>query len=61
VKQFECCFISGVHYVLDTTFARGFSLIESCREFVNRYKESEVTPAAFPMLASACPGELFLL
>ncbi|XP_060582869.1 cytosolic Fe-S cluster assembly factor narfl-like isoform X2 [Ruditapes philippinarum] len=46
----------GVHYVLDTTFARGFSLIESCREFVNRYKESEVTPAAFPMLASACPG-----
>ncbi|XP_053378942.1 cytosolic Fe-S cluster assembly factor narfl-like [Mercenaria mercenaria] len=46
----------GVHYILDTTFARGFSLIESCREFVSRYKESEVTPAAFPMLASACPG-----
>lgn len=46
----------GVHYVLDTTFARGFSLIESCREFVRKYTESETSPAAFPMLASACPG-----
>jgi len=42
--------------VLDTTFSRNFSLVESCREFVRRYKESETNKTSFPMLASACPG-----
>ncbi|KAL4221217.1 hypothetical protein ACF0H5_019481 [Mactra antiquata] len=46
----------GVHYVYDTNIARGFSLIESCKEFVNRFKDSETCKIAFPMLASACPG-----
>ncbi|KAK7507853.1 hypothetical protein BaRGS_00000818 [Batillaria attramentaria] len=46
----------GVHYVFDTNFARNFSLIESCHEFVQRFYNSETNPKAFPMLASACPG-----
>lgn len=46
----------GVHYVFDTTFSRNFSLLESCREFVQRYKDSETNKSALPMLASACPG-----
>ncbi|XP_060080751.1 cytosolic Fe-S cluster assembly factor narfl-like [Ylistrum balloti] len=46
----------GVHYVFDTTFSRNFSLLESCREFVQRYKDSETDKSALPMLASACPG-----
>ncbi|KAH3823588.1 hypothetical protein DPMN_125396 [Dreissena polymorpha] len=46
----------GVHHVFDTTFSRNFSLLESCREFVRRYKESEVNKKVLPMLASACPG-----
>jgi len=46
----------GVHEVLGTTFSRNFSLVESCREFVRRYKESETNKTSFPMLASACPG-----
>ncbi|KAL3860977.1 hypothetical protein ACJMK2_007070 [Sinanodonta woodiana] len=46
----------GVHYVFDTTFARNFSLIESCHEFVKRYKDAETEKTSIPMLASACPG-----
>ncbi|CAC5385014.1 Probable cytosolic Fe-S cluster assembly factor CPIJ010948,Probable cytosolic Fe-S cluster assembly factor narfl,Nuclear prelamin A recognition factor,Cytosolic iron-sulfur assembly component 3,Protein NAR1,Probable cytosolic Fe-S cluster assembly factor GJ13047,Probable cytosolic Fe-S cluster assembly factor v1g210509,Probable cytosolic Fe-S cluster assembly factor GM20417,Probable cytosolic Fe-S cluster assembly factor AAEL012261,Probable cytosolic Fe-S cluster assembly factor GF22738,Probable cytosolic len=46
----------GVHYVFDTTFSRNFSLLESCREFVQRYRESETNKTALPMLSSACPG-----
>ncbi|RKP06619.1 cytosolic Fe-S cluster assembly factor [Thamnocephalis sphaerospora] len=54
----------GVHYVLDTSFSRDISLIESAREFVERFqcwKEDGVTasvsePHGMPMLASACPG-----
>ncbi|NXG09697.1 NARFL factor, partial [Sakesphorus luctuosus] len=42
----------GVHYVFDTTFPRNFSLLESQREFVRRFRGRE----ALPMLASACPG-----
>ena len=49
--------ISGVHYVFDTTFSRNFSLLESCREFLCRYRDSETSKTALPMLASACPGE----
>ena len=46
----------GVHYVFDTTFARDFSLLESQREFVRRFRENEVRKGCFPMFASACPG-----
>ena len=44
--------------MFDTTFSRNFSLLESCREFVQRYKESETNKTALPMLASACPGKM---
>ena len=54
--EIDFCSISGVKYVFDTTFARNFSLLESCKEFVRRYKESETEKTSLPMLASACPG-----
>ena len=47
----------GVHYVFDTTFSRVFSLMESQREFVRRFKEGQnAAEGVLPMLASACPG-----
>ncbi|XP_071813474.1 cytosolic Fe-S cluster assembly factor narfl-like [Apostichopus japonicus] len=45
----------GVHHVLDTTFSRNFSLVESGEEFLRRYKEKSAK-GSLPMLASACPG-----
>ncbi|NXI35894.1 NARFL factor, partial [Galbula dea] len=45
-----------VHYVFDTTFSRTFSLLESQREFVRRFREQGQGTQALPMLASACPG-----
>jgi len=44
----------GAHYVFDTTFSRELSLLESCKEFVNRMKSQQ--KGSVPMLASACPG-----
>ncbi|XP_056661706.1 cytosolic iron-sulfur assembly component 3 isoform X4 [Monodelphis domestica] len=46
----------GVHYVFDTTFSRNFSLLESQREFVQRFRRRTESKQALPMLASACPG-----
>ncbi|KYO30827.1 cytosolic iron-sulfur assembly component 3 [Alligator mississippiensis] len=46
----------GVHYVFDTTFSRNFSLLESQREFVKRFRRQTEDKRALPMLASACPG-----
>ncbi|XP_076998401.1 cytosolic iron-sulfur assembly component 3 isoform X2 [Tamandua tetradactyla] len=46
----------GVHYVFDTTFSRNFSLIESQREFVQRFRRQADSAQALPVLASACPG-----
>lgn len=46
----------GVDYIFDTTFSRHFSLMESAKEFLERYKMSEIEKTSFPMLASACPG-----
>ncbi|XP_028967410.1 cytosolic iron-sulfur assembly component 3 [Galendromus occidentalis] len=43
----------GVKEVLDTSFARNFTLIETKREFLKRYKEDR---SRLPMLSSACPG-----
>jgi iron only hydrogenase large subunit-like protein len=41
----------GVSHTLDTAFSRDISLLESAREFVDRYKAK-----SGPMLSSACPG-----
>ncbi|XP_072457350.1 cytosolic iron-sulfur assembly component 3 isoform X1 [Notamacropus eugenii] len=46
----------GVHFVFDTTFSRNFSLLESQREFVQRFRRRTESKQALPMLASACPG-----
>lgn len=49
------CF-TGVHYVFDTSFSRTFSLLESQREFVERFQRKGQDSKALPMLTSACPG-----
>jgi hypothetical protein len=46
----------GVHFVFDTAFARNFSLLESQKEFVQRFREQANSREALPVLASACPG-----
>ncbi|XP_045317494.1 cytosolic iron-sulfur assembly component 3 [Leopardus geoffroyi] len=46
----------GVHYVFDTSFSRNFSLLESQREFVQRFRGQADSRQALPVLASACPG-----
>ncbi|MEQ2223979.1 hypothetical protein ILYODFUR_002653 [Ilyodon furcidens] len=46
----------GVHHVFDTSFSRSFSLLESEREFVERFSRKEQDNKALPMLTSACPG-----
>lgn len=46
----------GVHYVFDTTIAADFSILESQKEFVRRFRQHSETEAALPMLTSACPG-----
>ncbi|XP_024615504.1 cytosolic Fe-S cluster assembly factor NARFL isoform X2 [Neophocaena asiaeorientalis asiaeorientalis] len=46
----------GAHYVFDTTFSRNFSLLESQREFVRRFRAQADSKQALPMLTSACPG-----
>ncbi|KAM9843194.1 cytosolic Fe-S cluster assembly factor narfl [Aulostomus maculatus] len=46
----------GVHHVFDTSFSRTFSLLESQREFLERFQRKELDSKALPMLTSACPG-----
>ncbi|KAJ3109424.1 hypothetical protein HDU97_006669 [Phlyctochytrium planicorne] len=48
----------GVDFFFDASFGRDFSLLESAKEFVERYgnKSNSDTAAHLPMLASACPG-----
>ncbi|KAI8050216.1 iron hydrogenase [Syncephalis plumigaleata] len=53
----------GVHHVLDTSFSRDISLLESAREFTERFRRwtnEQGAPVSeqhgMPMLASACPG-----
>ncbi|KAM4598203.1 cytosolic Fe-S cluster assembly factor narfl [Polymixia lowei] len=46
----------GVHHVFDTGFSRTFSLLESQREFIQRFQKKEQDKTALPMLTSACPG-----
>lgn len=45
-----CC-PAGVHHVFDTSFSRNFSLLESQREFVRRFRAQNL-----PVLTSVCPG-----
>lgn len=46
----------GVHHVFDTSFSRTFSLLESQREFVERFQRKEQEKKSMPMMTSACPG-----
>ncbi|XP_044602747.1 cytosolic iron-sulfur assembly component 3 isoform X2 [Equus asinus] len=46
----------GAHYVFDTAFSRNFSLLESQREFVRRFRGQADSKQALPVLTSACPG-----
>ncbi|XP_047636996.1 cytosolic iron-sulfur assembly component 3 isoform X1 [Phacochoerus africanus] len=46
----------GAHYVFDTAFSRNFSLLESQREFVRRFRGQAGSQQALPVLTSACPG-----
>jgi len=49
----------GVNYVVDTSFSRDFSLIESAKEFVQRYIEyykNNNKQGVLPMISSSCPG-----
>ncbi|XP_008313068.1 nuclear prelamin A recognition factor [Cynoglossus semilaevis] len=46
----------GVHYVFDTTLAAGFSILESQKEFIQRYRRRNHDPNALPMFTSSCPG-----
>lgn len=51
----------GVKAVYDTSCSRDLSLVESCNEFVSRYKQShsdekKEPTSSLPMISSACPG-----
>ncbi|XP_061764818.1 nuclear prelamin A recognition factor [Nerophis ophidion] len=46
----------GVQFVFDTTLAAGFSIIESQKEFVQRYRRRHHDSHALPMFTSSCPG-----
>ncbi|XP_035261857.1 nuclear prelamin A recognition factor isoform X1 [Anguilla anguilla] len=46
----------GVHHVFDTTLAAGFSILESQREFVQRFRRRHHDSHALPMFTSSCPG-----
>lgn len=46
--------------MFDTAFSRNFSLLESQREFVRRFRAQADSKQALPVLTSACPGVLTL-
>ncbi|KAL8469197.1 hypothetical protein ACS0TY_032141 [Phlomoides rotata] len=51
----------GVKAIFDTSSSRDLTLIESCEEFLARYRqresaEDEKSKSALPMISSACPG-----
>ncbi|XP_041672480.1 nuclear prelamin A recognition factor [Cheilinus undulatus] len=53
-----CSFLKslGVQYVFDTTLAAGFSILESQKEFIQRYRRRHHDSNALPMFTSSCPG-----
>ncbi|XP_029953619.1 nuclear prelamin A recognition factor isoform X2 [Salarias fasciatus] len=46
----------GVKFVFDTTLAAGFSILESQKEFIQRYRRRNQDAHALPMFTSSCPG-----
>nr|CAJ55835.1 hypothetical protein [Medicago truncatula] len=51
----------GVRAVFDTSCSRDLTLVESCVEFVSRYRKNqfvddERSKSSLPMISSACPG-----
>ncbi|KAK2820930.1 hypothetical protein Q5P01_023889 [Channa striata] len=46
----------GVQYVFDTTLAASFSILESQKEFIQRYRRRNHDSHALPMFTSSCPG-----
>ncbi|CAH2292124.1 nuclear prelamin A recognition factor [Pelobates cultripes] len=46
----------GVQHVFDTTIAADFSILETQRDFIQRFRRQTQDEHAFPMFASACPG-----
>ncbi|OMO89337.1 Iron hydrogenase, small subunit-like protein [Corchorus capsularis] len=51
----------GVKAVFDISCSRDLTLIETCNEFITRYKQSQATDeekskSSLPMLSSSCPG-----
>ncbi|KAL6094645.1 narf [Pungitius sinensis] len=53
-----CSFLKslGVQYVFDTTLAAGFSILESQKEFIQRFRRRHHDSHAVPMFTSSCPG-----
>ncbi|MGH0142528.1 UNVERIFIED_CONTAM: hypothetical protein FKN15_055417 [Acipenser sinensis] len=53
-----CSFLKslGFHHVFDATLASDFSILESQKEFVERYRQRNQDQQALPMFTSACPG-----
>lgn len=54
----------GVKAVFDVSSSRDIALVETCNEFIARYKQSqasddEKSKTSLPMLSSACPGIYF--
>ena len=50
----------GADTVLDMTVADDFALLESAKEFVERYKVAETgSKNQLPMLSSSCPGNVY--
>ncbi|XP_050213456.1 protein NAR1 [Mercurialis annua] len=62
IKKLTTFFKSlGVKAVFDTSSSRDITLIETCNEFIARYKQNqsnddERSKSTLPMLSSACPG-----
>ncbi|KAF2306055.1 hypothetical protein GH714_010653 [Hevea brasiliensis] len=53
--------ISLLQAVFDTSCSRDLTLVETCNEFIMRYKQNQSkdddrSKSALPMLSSACPG-----
>ncbi|KAK7363845.1 hypothetical protein VNO77_06004 [Canavalia gladiata] len=51
----------GVKAIFDTSCSRDLTLIESCVEFITRYRQNQLvnderSKSSLPMIASACPG-----
>ncbi|KAM6897076.1 nuclear prelamin A recognition factor isoform 2-T2 [Xenentodon cancila] len=53
-----CSFLKslGVQFVFDTTLAAGFSILETQKAFIQRYRRRHHDSHAMPMFTSSCPG-----